>query len=515
MKRIIKGALLSLPVGVATIYLGSCSLDDANKTVTAIKTEDQFQITGATTCSLVQYNGQDSIYSVPSHYTNPADGKIYYVTEISYGAFNLSGFSENSVLTHLTIPATVTKIAESTFENCSQLTNIVVSVANATYSSDEGVLYDKEKKNLIKYPAQKSETNYKTPISVENISANAFKQNTHIEKLELSEKVTSIGTDAFLGCSALTEVNIPSDITEIKKNTFKDCIALSAVDIPDGVTAIQAGAFQGSGIKSVALPSSVETVEHSAFNHCEQLETVTLSDSMTKITDSLFQDCVSLYEVTIPDSITHIAPFAFAGCIALESIEIPNSVLTMQNNIFEGCTNLSTVMLSDSISKIAKNTFKDCVNLTVVVLPDSVTEIESYAFKNCKNLININFPEKITSLGKNTFSDCVSLGKVILPPNLKSLSDSVFANSKIEELHIPANTTSVSASSFNKATIGTVIIDSSSFSDTYARQFFSKLLRCEYVYIADELTVNNYISNNYTQVTKSDMDGYKEFTKNK
>ena len=101
-------------------------------------------------------------------------------------------FEGCSSIEEITIPSSVTSIGSSAFERCSSLEEIKVSSENKNYTSVEGVVYNKDKTNIIKYPANKSG-----------------------EKYVILSSVTSIERNAFYGCSSLKEITITSSVTSI------------------------------------------------------------------------------------------------------------------------------------------------------------------------------------------------------------------------------------------------------------------------------------------------------------
>ena len=107
-------------------------------------------------------------------------------------------------LTSITIPEVVTSIGYSAFEGCSSLTSINVSGNNQNFVSEEGVLYTKDKTELIQYPAGKKETKYIIPEGVTSIRKGAFYGCSSLTSITIPEGVTSIGSYAFLYCYHIT-----------------------------------------------------------------------------------------------------------------------------------------------------------------------------------------------------------------------------------------------------------------------------------------------------------------------
>lgn len=123
------------------------------------------------------------------------------VTSIGYYAFwDCSG------LTSITIPNSVTSIGYVAFSGCTGLTSINVASGNNYYSGNNGVLFNKKKTELIRYPAGKSQTSYTIPDSVTSIRSNAFAGCTGLTSIAIPNSVTSIGDWAFDGCTGLKDV---------------------------------------------------------------------------------------------------------------------------------------------------------------------------------------------------------------------------------------------------------------------------------------------------------------------
>jgi hypothetical protein len=82
---------------------------------------------------------------------------------------------------------------------------INVAQDNPRYSSEDGILFNKNKTALILYPAGKPETAYTIPNSVTSIGVGAF-EFSDLTSVTIGNSITSIGNYAFYGCTGLTEV---------------------------------------------------------------------------------------------------------------------------------------------------------------------------------------------------------------------------------------------------------------------------------------------------------------------
>ena len=85
------------------------------------------------------------------------------------------------------------------------------------------------------------------------------------ESVTISEGITTIGGGAFYYCQNITQVNMPSTIKTIEWQSFRGTSSLTQITIPEGTTSIQDRAFNQSGIKSIVIPGTVETIGWLAF----------------------------------------------------------------------------------------------------------------------------------------------------------------------------------------------------------------------------------------------------------
>ncbi len=333
------------------------------------------------------------------------------VTDIGIGAF-----SGCIGLTSVTIPDSVTSIGGYVFDYCLSLTQIVihkniinigecafsstpslmsitVDENNPCYSSDEyGVLFNKDKTTLIRYPSSNEITSYTVPSSVTSIERDSFADSLCLKYVTMPDNVTSIGDDAFENCSSLTSFTIPKGVTSIDDRVFDNCSSLTSVTIPDSVTSIG----------------------ECAFRNCSNLTSVTIPYGVADIGWSAFCDCTSLTSVTIPNSVKSIDDYAFGGCTSLTSVTIADSVTSMGDGIFSDCRSLISVIMGDGVTRIGYDVFRKCTSLTSMTIGNSVESIDDYAFFGCTSLTSVTIPDSVTTIGLEAFYDCESLESVYI-----------------------------------------------------------------------------------------------------
>lgn len=115
-------------------------------------------------------------------------------------------FENCAGLNSIEIPASVISIGNSAFGYCSGLRSIKVDKDNTAYSSENGVLFDKEKTTLLCYPIGQKQVAYQIPEGVTRIEDNAFSTCTSLRGVGIPISVTRIDDYAFHMCDSLTDV---------------------------------------------------------------------------------------------------------------------------------------------------------------------------------------------------------------------------------------------------------------------------------------------------------------------
>ena len=305
-----------------------------------------------------------------------------YIVPATVTTIRDSAFSGCTGLTSITISASVTSVNESAFYGCSKLDSITVAEENANYTAEDGVLFNKDKTELIRYPEGKTGISYIVP-----------------------EAVTTIGESAFYGCAGLISITLPDNLTTIGINAYNNCTGLSTIDIPDGVTTIEYYAFSGcTGLTSIDLPDELVTIENSAFANCTKLTSITLPDGLVTIGSTAFRNCTGLTSIDLPASVTSVDLSAFDGCSNLTAITVDegNTSYTAEDGVLFNKD--KTELLQYPVGK----------EETSYIVPETVTSIGDMAFYNCTNLETVTvFAATPPALGVAVFDSSLT---ILVPP---------------------------------------------------------------------------------------------------
>lgn len=259
-------------------------------------------------------------------------------------------------LGNISIPASVEIIGDCAFLNFSSesLKNITVANENKYFSSENGVLFNKNKTELLCYPCGKNETTYTVPNTV-----------------------TKLAKVSFSGCK-LNKLNLPNNLKYIDESAFTET-SLKTLSIPESVEYIGKYAFLMSGIETVNIPKRIATIEEGTFS-C----------------------CINLKSVSIDNHIKHIGDYAFSACYNLSDINISNNVTSIGKGAFQS-TIIQKIELPASLESIGEYAFNNCQNLQEVTIPNKEIKIENRAFYNCPELNTVTIPAKVKEIGKNAF----------------------------------------------------------------------------------------------------------------
>lgn len=253
--------------------------------------DDPFAYPPPKTVTITKYTGTESTVILPSTISS------WPVTKIGEDALK-----DNTTITSVTIPDSVTEIGSNAFAGCTNLTsvNYAGDWSNLTIQSGNPAVQDAANAPLFDFEF----TPDNTAVIVTNYKYNGAAADVTIPSRYKGKPVTTIGHAAFFN-SAVTSVTIPDSVTSISDDAFVNCPQLTNISIPNSVTYIGFFAFGScTSLKSITLPSSLSSISGALFSGCSQLTTIHIPVSVTSIGNNAFADCPSLMTVTYPGSKT-------------------------------------------------------------------------------------------------------------------------------------------------------------------------------------------------------------------
>lgn len=287
------------------------------------------------------------------------------------------------------ISKNITQIEEYFLRTLINLEKIEVSGSNKKYTSLGGILYSKNKEELILCP-RKIEGSLSISKNLKVIRENAFKNVEGLLSIKLPSGVTTIGEHAFDNCPRLMSFDFgkSSKVTKISDYMFANCLSL----------------------QTITLPSSIVSIGNYAFSKCKSLKNIVVDEpNIEEIGDYAFEFCESFEELTIPYSVKTIGENAFRFCKFKKVIFSEESQLeTIKRFAFHMCENLNEIIIPDSTKKIEERCFLMC-GLKLVKLSNNLSIIEEGVFKDCSLLREVYLPNSITIVRKSAFYNCYSL----------------------------------------------------------------------------------------------------------
>ena len=371
------------------------------------------------------------------------------VTTIADGSF-----TDCTGLESVTIGKGCTSVTASAFTRNVNLVKFDVSEDNESYTSVDGVLYNKEKTAVVCYPKSLS-GEYVIPDTVTSIEKAAFENCNKLTKITIGSGVETVNPYAFNQCNLLATVVFKDSDTANKKiceRAFYYCGSLTEVDFGNAVTSIGDYAFTiCSKIKSLEFPDSLTSIGQFAFSPYtdrtggtykeSNLESVKFGTGLKTIGNYAFYDDrkISKLEFT-GDNLTSIGSYAFYDNLALEELNLSGDNVSIGDNAFNNCNKLKTVNLKSGIKSIGNYAFRDCTVLDDIKLCSELETIGAYAFYNCGNLQSIEIPDNVTKIDNNTFENCSSLKSVSIGKSCTTISATAFNNAtKLEKITVSAD----------------------------------------------------------------------------
>lgn len=120
---------------------------------------------------------------------------------------------------------TIPTITQQIFNDCMSLENIVIAEDNPKYCSIDGVLYTKDRTQILCFPQGRKQKEYSIPDGVMVIGDYCFFRCTQLQYIEIPSSVKSIGDFAFSYCKNLDQIILHSTLEKGYKTAFIRCDA--------------------------------------------------------------------------------------------------------------------------------------------------------------------------------------------------------------------------------------------------------------------------------------------------
>ena len=437
-------------------------------------TETDVIITGTTSGTAL--NGS---IMIPSTFT--VSGTTYTVKEIGENAFR------DTLITSVTIPASVTSIGTAAFDRCFSLTSLTFDdIQNSVLATIDVAAFQSAPINTsIAIPASVISIGYAafnqcTQIPSITFAANSLLETigdyaftaTAITSIIIPASVTAIGATVFQQ-TALTSITIPASVTSIGYHAFWMAASLTTVTFATGSTlaTIGNGAFQDSGLTSIEIPASVTAIGNNAFYSATSLDTVTFATGSTLATigNGAFRQTV-IRSIEIPASVTSIGDIAFYMCASLDTVTFAtgSTLATIGSSAFQQ-SGLTSIEIPASVISIGVAAFYT-TSLTSVTFATNSTlaTIGAQAFQYVA-ITSIAIPASVTSIGYQAFYLCASLATVTFAPGslLKTIQGEAFRGTAITSIAFGALVTSIASDTFRECnSLATVSLWSSTANAT-------------------------------------------------
>lgn len=458
-------AITSLTLPSGTVSIGDSAFYDCANLVTvnipnSIKEIAEYAFKGCTSLSSVNFAEGTHLKMLDSSIFAGCTSLIEFKLPKSDTAKDL--FGSSSAVKKFTL-AKDALLSDGVLVGLTSCEEFVVEEGNTSFVAENGVLYNKNKSTLIRYPQSKADTSFAVPEGVTQIGDSSTQS-------------------AFFGASNLTSVSIPASVRTIGAAAFYNCNALTNIDFlaaKDGNNfdlSIGEDAFGYSGLTSIVIPARVAAVgglSRGTFRNNTSLTSVTFEKGsrITSIPTEAFNFCTALKSIHLPATVTEIERNAFIYCksLAAVTIEEGGEILKIGNTAFKGTklsvTNINaliknvteiseyayqettstvdedgTLVIPEGITTIGREAFRKANGIKKIQFPSSLVSIESYAFSECSNLTEVVIPDGVISIGDSAFRGCASLKKVVVPSSVVDLGNYAFISCfALEEADVACN----------------------------------------------------------------------------
>ncbi len=232
---------------------------------------------------------------------------------------------------------------------------------------------------------------------------------TSVTEAEVTYAVTSISQEGF-SSTGITSITIPASVQSVGTYAFYDCDGLATITIEDSGTALE---WNGTDYHPLDQVNSNYTLYlgrdlTTQGNQCffPGATSVEIGDRVTAVNPYLFDGANKLAFVTMGSGVTTIGGYAFQNTgtdesVMTQSITLGANVTTIGDYAFSGCNKLTTLDLGTKLTAIPENMLFSCSALTSITIPASVQSVGAHAFYDCDGLATITIEDSEKALEWN------------------------------------------------------------------------------------------------------------------
>ena len=368
-----------------------------------------------------------------------------------------ANFRYDTMLTHVVIPNSVTSIAALAFDGCG-LDSLTVGTGLTTiggnafrYDTISYLYYNNTTANVTGAIVKSGLTTVEIGDQVTAIPNDAFVNCSNLDTLILHEGLVKIGDRAFSNCSSLVSLTLPASVDSIGTAAFSGCSSIDSLVIPSGVDFIGAQAFYNCiGLTSVEFypeNCNIQTIYYSGnqvpFLGCGNISSFTFGDSVRVIPAKLCFHLTGLTSVTIPVSVDSIGPEAFNYCDSLAethyngtlegwmAIKMLSSPVEYSHNLYLGDSLLTDLVIPSTMDTVNSN-LKGDTALHSITIMNGATYIAAEAFRECGHLSSVRIPNSVTTIGRVALGG-TDIDSVFIGSGVTSMGSYVFGDVKYFE----------------------------------------------------------------------------------
>lgn len=254
-----------------------------------------------------------------------------------------------------------------------------VDAENEALCAEDGIVFTKDRTELVIYPSARRKTEYVLPDTVKRIAAYAFYGAEYISYVDCSQ-AEEIGEGAFAH-SSLYRIIVGAGLRVVEDGAFQQTRLLNSVDFSaaENIESFGNYVFSGSGLRSAVLPEGLTALGEQVFMDAYKLTSVTLPSTLRTIGSGAFSN-TGLEEISLPEGLTGIGSYAF-GAAPLKEIVLPESLEEIGSYAFRQCP-LESVALGKNLLTVGEYAFASCSSLAEVTAENPATLYGSGCFSN-------------------------------------------------------------------------------------------------------------------------------------